>query len=75
MNCHAVYLKSNNKQIRVFAYDCLVQGDWRRAQKLAFELAWSNHDNGYHCTVEIFHMCDVGKQILDTDSSERNTNF
>lgn len=67
-NCYAVFLKSNNKQIRVFSYSPLIPGDYSRAESLAFGLAKSNHESGHPCTVELFHMCDVGRQVLDTES-------
>jgi len=65
MTCYAVFDAKTNKQIRVFHYS-LGLDDVSRARKLAFEFANKNHANGYPCTVELFHMCDVGKQVLDT---------
>ena len=66
MNCYSVFDQKTNKQIRVFAYDVLVPGDYKRAESLAFGMAHGMHSGGYPCTVELFHMSDVGKQVLDT---------
>jgi hypothetical protein len=64
MNCYAVF--SKNKQLRVFAYSILNLTDWVRASDLAFEFAKRMHAAGYPCTVERFHMCDVGTTVLNT---------
>ena len=67
MACYSVFDKKTNKQIRVFAYDILVPGDYKRAELLAFRMAHGMHAGGYPCTVELFHMsARVGKQVLDT---------
>ena len=68
MNCYSVFDQKTNKQIRVFAYDVLVPSDYKRAESLAFKMAQGMHNGGYPCTVEMFHMCDVGKQVMDTAS-------
>ena len=64
MSCYAVF--KDDKQIRVYPYDALVPGDWARAERLAFDLARKSHAAGRPCTVEQFHMADVGKQVLST---------
>jgi hypothetical protein len=70
MNCYAVFLKSNNKQLRVFHYSYTITGDDKRAEQLAIDFANSNHNSGYPCIVEFFGMCDVGELIHDTDSKQ-----
>jgi hypothetical protein len=69
MSCYSVYDQKTNKQIRVFHYDILVSDDWKRAKRLAFDMAQGMHKGGYPCTVEQFHMCDVGKQIFNTNEA------
>lgn len=66
MSCYSVFDQKTNKQIRVFFYDILVPGDYKRAENLAFKMAHGMHAGGCPCTVELFHMSDVGKQVLDT---------
>ena len=68
MNCFAVFLKSNNKQIRVYSYAHIISVDMKRAHKLAIDFALANHNNGYPCTIEQFHMCDIGKIVMDTEN-------
>jgi len=70
MFCYAVFTKHDNKQIRVFSYSPLRDGDYKRAEKLARDLARNNHANGYPCTVERFAACSVG--ILDYDTDKKN---
>ena len=68
MSCYSVYDQKTNKQIRVFHYDILVSNDWKRAERLAFDMAHGMHNGGYPCTVEQFHMSSiVGKQVLNTN--------
>jgi hypothetical protein len=69
MNCYAVFLKSTNEQLRVFQYSIIEKADYIRAGKLAFNLAHDMHRAGYPCTIERFHICDVGVQVEDTDVS------
>jgi hypothetical protein len=64
MACYAIY--KDTKQIRVYHYDVLVPGDWLRAERLACDMARLSHAAGHPCTVERFHMSDVGKQVLST---------
>lgn len=71
MNCYAVFDLKTNKQLRVFAYEILRQGDYKRAEKLAFDMAHGMHNGGYPCTVELFHMCSVGRQVLNTNEATK----
>ena len=64
MNCYSVF--NQGKQVRVYAYSILEDGDWKRAQALAFEFADRQHNAGYPCIVELFHMCTVGKTVYTT---------
>lgn len=64
MSCYAVFHES--RQLRVFHYDVLSLCDWTRASDLAFEFAKRQHVAGYPCTVERFHMCDVGVTVFNT---------
>lgn len=66
MNCYAVF--HHTRQLRVYSYDVLSLCDWTRASDLAFEFAKKMHAGGYPCTVERFHMCDVGVTVLDTSN-------
>jgi hypothetical protein len=67
MNCFAVWTITPNKQIRVFQYNHV--GDDRiRARILAIDFANMFHAAGHPCTVELFHMCDVGKSVYSTNS-------
>lgn len=66
MNCFAVWTITPNKQIRVFPYS--PNGDDRlRARKLAIDFADDQHANGHPCTVEMFHMCDVGILVYNSN--------
>ena len=69
MSCYSVFDQKTNKQIRVFAYEITSQSDRQRAKRLAFDMAQGMHKGGYPCTVEQFHMCDVGKQIFNTNEA------
>ena len=70
MSCYSVFDQKTNKQIRVFHYDILVSDDWKRAKRLAFDMAQGMHKGGYPCTVEQFHMSSiVGKQIFNTNEA------
>ena len=66
MSCFSVYITGNNKHIRTFSYNFLVPGDIKRAEDLAFRLAWAMHRRNYPCTVERFHMISRGVQVLST---------
>lgn len=72
---YCVFLKSNNKQIKVFCYDdnypILSDGKIsvygrEAALKNAIAFAKNIAISGYHCTVENFYLCDVGIQVFDT---------
>ena len=67
MNCYAVWLKTPNRQLRVFAYEPFKEDDWKRAETLALDFAKQNHNAGYPCIVELFNLSDVGKQVFDTE--------
>lgn len=68
MACFAVYLKSSNKQIRVFSYKSLDSVDENRAFNLAIDFAMKLHINGYSCTIEQFTFSEViGYHVFDTE--------
>ena len=68
MSCFSVWLKSTNKQIRLFPYLAFSPSYMARAKTLAIDLALRNHVNGRPCTVEQHHMTDVGKLIFDSEN-------
>jgi len=68
MSCFSVYIKTTNRQIRVFHHEYTDKNDRQRAQKLAVEFADKQHGAGYPCVVEQFHISDsVGVEIHDTE--------
>ena len=70
-----VFLKPNNKQIKVFCYDdnypILREGKIpvygrEAALKNAIAFAKNIAISGYHCTIENFYLCDIGVKVFDT---------
>ena len=72
---YCVFLKANNKQVKVFCYDdnyptlsggkISVYGR-EAALKNAIAFAKNIATSGYHCTVENFYLCGIGVQVFDT---------
>lgn len=70
MACFAVFLKSTNKQIRVFAYKVTNVTDATRAYNLAFKFAMDNHKNGYPCIIEEYAFSsDIGVLVFDSEKA------
>lgn len=68
MACFAVFLKSNNKQIRVFSYNLFDNDDMKRANNLAIGFAMKLQNSRYPCTIEQFTFSsDIGYHVFDTE--------
>jgi hypothetical protein len=72
MSCFAVWLKSPNRQIRVYEYTFDNSSDRARAETLARNFADAQHANGYPCTVEHFGISGVGVLVYDTASKGKS---
>jgi len=73
---YCVFLKANNKQIKVFCYDDNYQilSDGKisvygreAALKNAIAFAKNIAIAGYQCTVQNFYLWDVSVQVFDTE--------
>ena len=73
MNCYVIWDKRTNYTLKVYPYFTTIKDDWKRAEQLALNFAHKNHAAGYPTIVEVFHMCSVGKQVLDTEKAEQHT--
>lgn len=67
MSCFAVWTKAPNKQIRIYPYNVVDVESRQMARRCALDLANAMHGRGDACTVEQFHLIDVGVLVYDTE--------